>query len=199
MSADAQPNPAQARRVSGFADLGPSAHVDTFARDRLPPADLWPDLLLDRPEFQYPEHVNVGVELTDRIVERGMGDRVALIGDKRKRTYRELSEWSNRIARALVEDYGVVPGARVLLRSGNNPAFVAAWLGVTKAGAIAVNSMPMLRAGELAKMVDKAEVALALCDHRIADELHACARDSRFLKRVVCFDGTDGHDAELDR
>ena len=128
-----------------------------------------------------------------------MGDRVALIGDRRRRTYRELSEWSNRIARALVEDYGVVPGARVLLRSGNNPAFVAAWLGVTKAGAVAVNSMPMLRAGELAKMVDKAEIALALCDHRIAEELHACAGDSRFLKRVVCFDGTDGHDAELDR
>ncbi len=187
------------RRGSGFADLGPSAHVDTFVRDRLPPADQWPDLLIDRPEFQYPDYVNVAVELTDRIVERGMGDRVALIGDRRKRTYRELSEWSNRIARALIEDYGVVPGARVLLRSGNNPAFVAAWLGVTKAGAVAVNSMPMLRAGELAKMVDKAEIALALCDHRIAEELHACARSSRFLKRIVCFDGTDGHDAELDR
>ena len=187
------------RRASGFADLGPSAHVDTFTRDRLPPADQWPDLLIDRPEFQYPEFVNAAVELTDRNVERGLGDRVALIGERRRRTYRELSEWSNRIARALVEDYGIVPGARVLLRSGNNPAFVAAWLGVTKAGAVAVNSMPMLRAGELAKMVDKAEIALALCDHRLAEELHACARDSRFLKRVVCFDGTDGHDAELDR
>ena len=196
MIPDAKRNAIAERRR---AALGPSAHVDTFTRDRLPPADQWPDILLDRPEFQYPDYVNVAVELTDRIVERGMGERVALIGDKRRRSYRELADWSNRIARALVEDYGVAPGARVLLRSGNNPAFVAAWLGVTKAGAVAVNSMPMLRAGELAKMVDKAEIALALCDSRIDAELRACARDSRFLKRVVCFDGTDGHDAELDR
>jgi len=196
MTPDAKRNAGAERRR---ATLGPSAHVDTFTRDRLPAADQWPDILLDRPEFQYPDHVNVAVELTDRIVEQGMGEQVALIGDKRRRSYRELADWSNRIARALVEDYGVAPGARVLLRSGNNPAFVAAWLGVTKAGAVAVNSMPMLRAGELAKMVDKAEIALALCDSRIDAELRACARDSRFLKRVVCFDGTDGHDAELDR
>ena len=46
--------------------LGPSAHVDTFTRDNLPPAEHWPDLLLDRPEFQYPDYLNAGVELTDR-------------------------------------------------------------------------------------------------------------------------------------
>jgi 2-aminobenzoate-CoA ligase len=180
-------------------ELGPSAHVDTFTRDRLPPAGQWPDLLLDRPEFQYPDYLNVAVELTDRIVERGLGDRVALIGNGRQRTYKELADWSNRIARALVEDWGVVPGTRILIRSGNNPAFVAAWLGATKAGAVVVNTMPMLRALELAKIVDKAEIALALCDSRIADELIACAKESRFLRQVVCFDGTSNHDAELDR
>ena len=191
--------PASRRRASGLEDLGPSGHIDTFTRDRLPPAEQWPDLLLDRTEFQYPDYLNVAVELTDRIVERGMGDRIALIGNGRQRTYKELSDWSNRIARALVEDYGVAPGARVLIRSGNNPAFVAAWLGATKAGAVVVNTMPMLRAIELAKVVDAAEVALALCDSRIADELVACAKGSRFLKKVVCFDGTPNHDAELDR
>src|SRR5436305_1191516 len=69
----------------------------------------------------------------------------------------------------------------------------------TKAGAVVVNTMPMLRAGELAKIVDKAEIALALTDSRIADELVACAKTSRFLKQVVNFDGTSNHDAELDR
>ena len=179
--------------------LGPSAHVDTFARDNLPPFDQWPKLLLDRPEFQYPERLNAAVELTDRIVERGHGDRVALIGNGRRRTYKELTDWSNRLAHALVENYGVKPGNRVLIRSGNNPALVAAWLAATKAGAVVVNTMPLLRAGELTKIVDKAEIALALCDSRIADELIACAKDSRFLKQVVCFDGTSNHDAELDR
>jgi len=179
--------------------LGPSAHLDTFTRDNLPPFDQWPEILLDHPEFQYPEYLNAGVELTDRMVERGFGDHTALIGNGRRRTYKELADWSNRLAHALVEDFGVKPGNRVLLRSGNNPAMVAAWLAVTKAGAVAVNTMPLLRAGELAKIVDKAQVSLALTDSRIADELVACAKDSRFLKKVINFDGTANHDAELDR
>jgi 2-aminobenzoate-CoA ligase len=179
--------------------LGPSAHVDTFARDNLPPFDQWPDLLLDRSEFQYPERLNAAVELTDRMVDKGFGDHTALIGNGRRRTYKELADWSNRLAHALVENYGVKPGNRVLIRSGNNPALVAAWLAATKAGAVAVNTMPLLRAGELGKIVDKAEIKLALTDSRIADELVACAKTSKFLKQVVGFDGTSNHDAELDR
>jgi 2-aminobenzoate-CoA ligase len=179
--------------------LGPSGHVDDFVRRNLPPPEQWPQMLLERPEFQYPEYLNAAVELTDRIVQQGMGDRIALIGNGRQRTYKELLDWSNRLAHALVENYGVKPGNRVLIRSGNNPALVAAWLAATKAGAVVVNTMPMLRAGELSKIVDKAEIALALTDSRIADELVACAKTSRFLKQVVNFDGTSNHDAELDR
>ena len=185
--------------AKGQPRLGPSAHVDTFTRDNLPPFDQWPDLLLDRPEFQYPDRLNAAVELTDRMVERGFGDRVALIGNGRRRTYKELADWSNRVAHTLVENYGVKPGNRILIRSGNNPALVAAWLAATKAGAVVVNTMPLLRAGELTKIVDKAQISLALTDTRIADELIACAKDSRFLKQVIGFDGTSNHDAELDR
>ncbi|WP_089883605.1 AMP-binding protein [Citreimonas salinaria] len=177
--------------------LGPSAHVDTFTRDNLPPVDQWPDFLLDG--FDYPERLNAGVELTDRLVEQGHGDRVALIGNGRRRTYKELADWTNRLAHALVEDIGVKPGNRVLIRSANNPAMVAAWLAAMKAGAVVVNTMPMLRAGELAKIVDKAEVEFALCDTRLMDEMVTCAKESAFLKKVVGFDGTSNHDAELDR
>jgi 2-aminobenzoate-CoA ligase len=179
------------------APLGPTGHTDSFTRDRLPPAEDWPDLLTA--PFPYPDWLNAAVELTDRMVERGFGDHTALIGNGRSRTYKELTDWTNRIARALVEDYGVKPGNRVLIRSANNPAMVACWLAATKAGAVVVNTMPMLRAGELAQIVDKAEVALALCDTRLMDEIVACAKDSRFLKQVVGFDGTANHDAELDR
>ncbi len=177
--------------------LSPSAHTDTFTRDNLPPESEWPVFLLDG--FQYPEELNAAVELTDRMVDRGFGDNTALIGNGRRRTYKELSDWTNRLANALVEDYGVKPGNRVLIRSANNPAMVACWLAATKAGAVVVNTMPMLRAGELAQIVDKAEIALALCDTRIKDELIACAKESRFLKAVIGFDGTANHDAELDR
>lgn len=177
--------------------LGPSAHIDTFTRDNLPPPEEWPDFLLDG--FAYPARINAAVELTDRMVERGFGDHTALIGNGRRRTYKELADWTSRIAHALVENYGLEPGNRVLIRSANNPAMVACWLAATKAGAVVVNTMPMLRAGELAKIVDKAEITLALCDTRLMEEMVACAKDSAFLKQVVGFDGTANHDAELDR
>lgn len=177
--------------------LGPTVHVDSFARDNLPSFHDWPQIDLDG--FDYPEWLNAGVELTDRMVERGFGDRVALIGNGRRRTYKELSDWTNRLAAALVADFGVQPGNRVLIRSANNPAMVACWLAATKAGAVVVNTMPMLRAGELSKIVDKAEITHALCDTRLMDEMVACAKDSVFLKQVIGFDGTANHDAELDR
>lgn len=177
--------------------LGPTAHTDSFTRDNLPPFEEWPEFNLDG--FDYPEYLNAGVELTDRLVEQGFGDNTALIGNGRQRTYKELADWTNRIAHALVEDYGVKPGNRVLIRSANNPAMVACWLAATKAGAVVVNTMPMLRAGELAQIVDKAEIGFALCDTRLTDEMVACAKDSKFLKKVIGFDGTANHDAELDR
>src|SRR5579871_5246007 len=177
--------------------LGYTAHQDTFTRDNLPPPEQWPHISLAG--FDYPEVLNAGVELTDRMVARGFGDHVALIGNGRQRTYKELSDWTNRIAHALVEDFGVKPGNRILIRAANNPALVACWLAATKAGAVVVNTMPLLRAGELGKIVDKAEISLALCDTRLMDELVACAKDSAFLKQVIGFDGTANHDAELDR
>ena len=177
--------------------LGPSAHTDTFARDNLPPAELWPEFRLEG--FDYPERLNIGVELTDAMVAKGFGDRTALIGNGRRRTYKELSDWTNRLAHVLVEDLKVRPGNRVLIRSANNPAMVACWLAATKAGAVVVNTMPMLRSGELSRIVDKAEITHALCDTRLMDDLVVCARASRFLNTVVGFDGTSNHDAELDR
>ncbi len=177
--------------------LGPSGHSDPFTRNALPPASQWPDL--PQAGFDYPDWLNAAVELTDRMVERGFGDHTALIGNGRQRTYKELTDWSNRIAHALVEDYGVKPGNRVLIRSANNPAMVACWLGATKAGAVVVNTMPMLRSGELTQIVDKAQISHALCDTRLMDELVLCAKGSAYLRQVIGFDGTANHDAELDR
>ncbi|MBT8167559.1 AMP-binding protein [Falsiruegeria litorea] len=177
--------------------LGPTAHTDTFSRDNLPAPEMWPDFLMEG--FDYPDHVNVGVELTDAMVGKGFGDHTALIGNGRRRTYKELSDWTNRLAHVLVEDLGVKPGNRVLIRSANNPAMVACWLAATKAGAVVVNTMPMLRSGELGAIIDKAEITHALCDTRLMEDMVKCAKESKFLKSVVGFDGTSNHDAELDR
>jgi 2-aminobenzoate-CoA ligase len=176
--------------------LGPTGHIDSFSRDNLPPADQWPEI--NHEIYDYPPILNAGVEFTDRMVEKGFGDHTALIGNGRRRTYKELTDWTNRLAHALV-GIGVRPGDRVLIRSANNPAMVACWLAATKAGAVVVNTMPMLRAGELTAIIDKAEVKYALCDTRMMYELATAAKTSGFLKTVIGFDGTANHDAELDR
>lgn len=177
--------------------LSASAHTDTFARDNLPPADQRPEFILDG--FDYPDHLNAAEELTDAMVTKGFGDNTALIGNGRRRTYKELTDWTNRLAHVLVDDYGVQPGNRVLIRSANNPAMVACWLAATKVGAVVVNTMPMLRAKELKQIVDKAEITHALCDTRLMEEMQGCAEICSGLTHVVGFDGTSNHDADLDR
>ena len=177
--------------------LSYSSHTDTFTRDSLPPLESWPEFLLDG--FDYPDFLNVGTELTDAMVEKGFGDNTALIGNGRRRTYKELTDWTNRIAHTLVDDMGVQPGNRLLIRSANNPAMVACWLAATKVGAVVVNSMPMLRAGELIKYVNKAQIEFALCDTRLMEEMDICAKGNLTLKRVMGFDGTSNHEAEMDR
>lgn len=177
--------------------LGISAHADEFTRRNLPPPALWPQFTSGIEA--YPDRLNAAVELTDAMVEKGFGDRTALIGQGRARTYSELTLWSNQLANALQREYGVRPGERVMIRSANNPAMVACWLAVTKVGAVAVNTMPMLRAKELQQVIDKASVTLVLCDARLLEELSTCVDVSGQAVRVVAFDGTASQEEALDR
>ncbi len=148
-----------------------TAHLDTFARDRLPPREQWPELLFDLPELQYPARMNCGVELLDRMVAQGHGQRIAIRAADGECTYAQLLAQANRIANILVHEMGVVPGNRVLLRGPNNPMMAACWFAVMKAGAVCVATMPLLRARELTDIVVKAEVTHALCDRRLKAEL----------------------------
>jgi 2-aminobenzoate-CoA ligase len=154
-----------------------TAHVDTFAEDRLPSPEGMPQLLFDLPELHYPPRVNAAARLLDRHVSSGAGARRCIVKpDGTTWTYAELAANANRIARVLVEDLGVVPGNRVLLRAPNTPLLAACWFAVLKAGAIAVTTMPLYRANELRFMMEKAQVKHALCDVRLKDELAtACA------------------------
>jgi 2-aminobenzoate-CoA ligase len=162
-----------------------TSHVDTFARDRLPPPSQWPVLTFERPEVRYPERMNCGVVLCDDAVAEGHGERVAIHSDAAVWTYRQLLEQANRIANVLVRDMGVVPGNRVLLRAPNGPMLAAAWLAVMKAGAIAVTTMPLLRAKELVQIASKAEVRHCLCDARLRDEVRRAAAESPWLAECV--------------
>ena len=161
-----------------------TAHEDTFARDRLPPAELQPEFIFELPELHYPERLNCASELLDRWVEAGQGDRVALRAPGVTWTYAELRAKANQIARVLVEEMGLVPGNRVLLRGPNNPMLVACWYGVVKAGGIVVATMPLLRAKELTDVITKAEITHALCDARLAEELEAARAGCPTLSAV---------------
>ena len=148
---------------------------DTYARDGLPPRDQWPVFLFDRPEFQYPEHLNCVTELLDRRVAAGEGGRMCIRAPGVAWTYADLQDKVDRIARVLTGRFGLVPGACVMLRAPNTPMMVATYLAVIKAGAVVVATMPLLRAKELGFMLNKARIRLAVCDHRLLDELQAVA------------------------
>jgi 2-aminobenzoate-CoA ligase len=169
-----------------------SAHVDTFARDHLPPPELWPTLdHSGLPELAYPPRLNCAVELLDRMVEAGHGERTAILAPGVRWSYRELLETANRIAGVLHDDLGLVPGNRVLLRGPNNPMMAACWIAVLKAGGICVATMPLLRQRELSYAAQKARVKLALTDARLAADLEAAAASSPVLERVVRFGAPD--------
>ena len=173
-----------------------TAHVDTFARDNLPPREQQPEYLFDLPELAFPAQLNCATELLDRRVAEGGGDAPCIrTPEGTCWTYADLLAKANRIANVLQREMGVVPGNRVLLRAPNNPMMAACWFAVMKAGAIAVATMPLLRAKELATIIDKAKVSHALCDARLADELRAAVAQSPSL-RVKLFDDTSGEGLE---
>jgi 2-aminobenzoate-CoA ligase len=165
-----------------------TAHVDTFARDHLPPRELWPRFIFNLPELQYPARINCARLLLDvALDEEGYGPQIALHSEQFSWSWSQLRDSTDRIAHVLVRDLGIVPGNRVLLRAPNSPLLAAAWFAVMKAGAIAVTSMPMLRAAELAAMAEKACIDHAVCDIRLIDELHHAAAATGRLKRIISF------------
>ncbi|MEA5454196.1 AMP-binding protein [Sinomonas sp. JGH33] len=154
--------------------LSPSAHVDSFTRDNLPPESQWPTFEFTLPEVQYPDRLNAGAALIDQAVEQFGPDRTALIGpDGTRWTYGQLQIRANQVAQVLTEDLGLVPGNRVLLRSPNNPWTVAAWLGTLKAGGVAVTTMFALRSTEIVPIIERTRPSVALVEHRFADDLDA--------------------------
>jgi 2-aminobenzoate-CoA ligase len=178
--------------------LSPSAHQDTFTRDSLPPDDLWPTLEFTLPELQYPQRLNAGVWLLDDTIARLGADRPALrTPDGEVWSYGDLQRRANQVAQVLVEDLGVVPGNRVLLRAPNVPWVVACWFGALKAGAVVVTTMSALRAPEVGAIVKVCTPSVALVDHRFAGDLHAAAAETAPNLQVVQFGG--GGDEDLVR
>jgi len=164
-----------------------SAHRDTFARDNLPPRDQWPEFIFELPELQFPEQLNCASVLLDEKVAAGHGDRPCIRAPGLVWTYAELLAQSNRLAHVLVDDMGLVPGNRVLLRAANNPMLAACWFAVIKAGGIAVATMPLLRAKELTDILGKAQVSHALCDARLGEELRTAEKNCPTLTKVKYF------------
>ncbi|NNF56987.1 MAG: AMP-binding protein [Rhodothermaceae bacterium] len=180
--------------------MTPSAHTDTFARDHLPPQELWPDFLIPEGSvFDYPERLNCAAELLDEQVAAGYSDRPLIHTAEGPWTYAEVLVKANRIAHVLVDDCGLVPGTRVLLRGPNTPMFAVCWLAVVKAGGICVATMPLLRAYELTYTCEKAQIALALCDANWTEELEKTKAESDWLDQIITFhsDASDGLEARM--
>jgi 2-aminobenzoate-CoA ligase len=164
-----------------------SAQTDRFVHDRLPPPGQCPQLRYDTPELQLPGQLNLVEELLDKAPARGWGERPLLRSSRITLSYADVRERVDRIASVLVDDLGLVPGNRVLLRGGNSIGLALAWLGVVKAGLVAVATMPLLRARELSDIIDKSRPAAALCDVKLLDELEIARHERPWLETVVAF------------
>jgi 2-aminobenzoate-CoA ligase len=171
--------------------LSPSAHVDTFCRDNLPPPDQWPDLEFTLAALRYPDRLNCADQLLEATIAAHGAGRTCLLTPGQRWSYGDLARNACQVARVLTEDLGLVPGNRVLLRGPNNPQLVACWFGVLKAGGVAVATMPLLRAGELSTICEIGQVTLALCDHRFTADLAAAQVPGM---RIVSYGGTDPAD-----
>jgi 2-aminobenzoate-CoA ligase len=161
---------------------------DSFVRDRLPPPDLLPEFRFDLPELQYPERLNAAAEL----LKGGVPEALAVINDHGRWTYAELDDFSGRIARLLVEQHGLLPGNRVLLRGPNGFTMFAAWLAVIKAGGVVVATMPLLRPGEIATVIERAQISHAVVDSRFIGDFRQAADQTHFVKHVIKYDGDYG-------
>ena len=174
-SGDAEPWPGPAGRSRPVA-LSPSGHADTFCRDNLPPPEQWPNLEFTVPGLRYPGRLNCAAELLDGTIARYGAGRLCLKSQQAQGwSYGDLARRASQVARVLTDQLGLIPGNRVLLRGPNNPWLAACWLGVVRAGGVAVATMPLLRAGELAAICEIARITLALCDHRFTGDLTAAA------------------------
>ncbi len=171
--------------------LSPSAHADTFCRDSLPAPAEWPDLQFTLPELTYPDRLNAADELLIPTIDAGGADRRCLLSPAETWSYGDVARHAAQIAGVLTDDLGLVPGNRVLLRGPNSPWLAACWLGVLKAGGVAVATMPMLRAAELRNIGSIAQVKLALCDCRLTEDLRGAAIPGL---RIVEFGGSAGDD-----
>jgi 2-aminobenzoate-CoA ligase len=174
-----------------------SAHQDTFCADSLPPRELWPRMqCFGIPDFNYPARMNCAAELLDKMVQRGDGERIAIRSSPGHWTYRQLLENANKIAHVLVDDLGLVPGNRVLLRGANTPMLVASWFAVLKAGGVVVCTMPLLRVRELVYVAEKARISVALTDSCVAGDCEVAMRSTtngsaRARAQVVRFHAPD--------
>ena len=168
--------------------------VDSFVRDRLPPPDLLPEFRFDLPELQYPDRLNAAAEL----LRGGAPDSLAVVNDRGRWTYSELDDFSGRIAQLLVEEEGLIAGNRVLLRGPNSYTIFAAWLGVIKAGGVVVATMPLLRPGEIATVIERAEISHAIVDSRFIGDFRQAVEQTHSVRHIVKYDGDYGH-GELER
>lgn len=164
-----------------------SAHTDTFTHDNLPAPDLWPELIFPLSELQYPARLNCVAELIDRRIEEGHGADPAIFSASGRLTYAQLQEQVDQVAHVLTHEIGLVPGNRVLLRSGNNAWLAVCWLAVVKAGLVAVATMPLLRAKELVDVIEKARVSVAICDKQLEAELLLAGKRTQLLQKIVYF------------
>lgn len=142
----------------------------------LPSEENAAELIHPTPEVHYPKQINVAEELVDRNVEEGRGDSVAIYFEDDSITYRELQDQVNQVSNGL-EEVGVEPGDRVMVRFPNRPEAIVSILAIQKLGAIALPSMKLLRAKEITHILNNAEASTIVVYDGLLEEVENALPD----------------------
>lgn len=163
---------------------------DFFVRDNMPNEAEWPEFLnLD--QISDKKHFNSAVELLDKAVEEGHGEKIAIFSHVGNWTYAELLQKTNQIANVLENHLGLIKGNRVLLRSPNNLFAAACWLAVVKAGGIVVTTISMLRSKEIVAIASQCQASFALCDYRYKEDLELAKSQLPELSNILYFNAPE--------
>jgi 2-aminobenzoate-CoA ligase len=155
----------------------------------LPPRELWPDRIYTLPEHAaYPQRLNSTEELVDRHVEAGHGDRVALLHDEQRVTYRDLQRSVNRLGSAL-RALGIEEEDRVLLRTPSIPPALIANFAVLKIGGIVVPTSPLFSRTEIVHVAENTEAVALVVAAPLLGEVEQARAELPRIKHVVVIGG----------
>jgi len=138
---------------------------------------------------------NIGYFCSDRICEKGFGERLAFIwegftGETKKFTYDDIRTYSNCFAKFL-QDIGLKPGDRVCIFMDRIPELYISFIGILKTGCIAQPLFSAFGEGALFTRLDDARTMAILTTKKHVLKVRRIREKLPALTKVVVVDADE--------